>query len=95
VPRAIADRRAAKSLLEAGPGKIGDKLEEEAKELSRALVEESDDRVESEAADVLYHLLVGLRLRGIELRGVIEVMAARAGTSGHTEKARRSRGPAT
>ena len=43
----------------------------------------------NEAADVVYHLLVGLRLRGVTLRQVIEVLSKRAGTSGLTEKARR------
>ena len=92
----IADRSGAlsaksytKSLLDAGAGKIGDKLREEAAELSVALASESEERVANEAADVLYHLLVGLRFRGVPLRRVIEVLANRAGTSGHDEKASR------
>lgn len=75
-----------RSLLDSGASKIGEKLREEAEELSRALAGESVDRVASEAADVVYHLLVGLRLRGVELRRVIEVLAKRAGVSGHDEK---------
>jgi phosphoribosyl-ATP pyrophosphohydrolase/phosphoribosyl-AMP cyclohydrolase len=88
---ASAEKSYTKSLLEAGPAKIGEKVEEEAKELRQALIEASDDRVESEAADVLYHLLVGLQSRGIELRRVLGVLAARAGISGHAEKASRTR----
>lgn len=78
-----------RSLLDGGAAKIGDKLREEASELADALASESEDRVASEAADLVYHLLVGLRLRGVELRRVIEVLGGRAGISGHAEKASR------
>ena len=78
-----------KSLLDGGAAKIGEKLREESSELAVALASESEERVRNEAADVIYHLLVGLRLRGVTLRQVIEVLAERAGTSGLTEKARR------
>src|SRR5262245_6150353 len=54
-----------KSLLDAGMIKIGAKIEEEAGELARALQAETDQRVVSEAADVMYHLLVGLLARGV------------------------------
>jgi hypothetical protein len=37
---------------------------EEAEEVARAAREESDERVDEEAADVLYHLLVLLHSRG-------------------------------
>ncbi|HEX9298418.1 MAG TPA: phosphoribosyl-ATP diphosphatase, partial [Polyangiaceae bacterium] len=84
-----ADRSYTKSLLEAGVGHIGDKVREEADEFARALVGESAERVVSEAADVVYHLLVGLASRGASFRGVLEVLANRAGTSGHAEKAAR------
>jgi phosphoribosyl-ATP pyrophosphohydrolase/phosphoribosyl-AMP cyclohydrolase len=94
--RVLAERQASsaeqsytKSLLDAGPPKVAAKLVEEATELGRALGSESDERVASEAADLVYHLLVGLRLRGIGVRAVLATLAARAGTSGHTEKASR------
>lgn len=79
-----------KALLDAGAGKIGDKVEEEAGEFAHAIASESDERVVNEAADVLYHLLVGLRLRGVSVSDVLTTLAARAGVSGHEEKARRS-----
>ncbi|MBM4361741.1 MAG: bifunctional phosphoribosyl-AMP cyclohydrolase/phosphoribosyl-ATP diphosphatase HisIE [Deltaproteobacteria bacterium] len=84
-----AERSYTRHLLEGGAAKIGAKLVEEAGELGAALAGETDERVANEAADLLYHLLVGLRLRGVELRRVIEVLANRAGTSGHAEKASR------
>lgn len=76
-------------LLDGGAEKVNSKIIEESNELARAIAGESDERVASEAADVLYHVLVGLRLRGVELRQVIEVLAARSGQSGHEEKASR------
>jgi phosphoribosyl-ATP pyrophosphohydrolase/phosphoribosyl-AMP cyclohydrolase len=88
---ATATRSYTKSLLEAGASKIGDKLREESSELAAAIASESEERVASEAADVLYHVLVGLRFRGVSLRRVIEVLSERAGTSGHDEKASRAR----
>jgi phosphoribosyl-ATP pyrophosphohydrolase/phosphoribosyl-AMP cyclohydrolase len=83
---ASAEKSYTRTLLDAGALKIGDKLREEAAELARALEGETEDRVASEAADVVYHLLVGLKLRGVALRKVIEVLAVRAGTSGLDEK---------
>src|SRR5262245_26957978 len=74
-----ASKSYTKSLLEAGAARIGDKVREEAGEFAQALGSETDDRVASEAADVLYHLLVGLAHRGLSMRAVLEVLADRAG----------------
>jgi phosphoribosyl-AMP cyclohydrolase / phosphoribosyl-ATP pyrophosphohydrolase len=63
--------------LLADPAKIGEKVEEEAEELARAAREESDARVAEEAADVLYHLAVLLRSRGLSLADAEEVLRAR------------------
>lgn len=79
-----------KSLYDAGPAKIGAKVKEEAAELAQALEGESDERVASEAADVIYHVLVGLRARTVPLRHVLLELARRLGKSGHEEKASRS-----
>jgi phosphoribosyl-AMP cyclohydrolase / phosphoribosyl-ATP pyrophosphohydrolase len=78
-----------KSLYDAGAARIGAKIREEADELSLAVEAETDDRVVSEAADVLYHVLVGLRWRSIPVRRVLAELARRVGTSGHQEKAGR------
>ena len=78
-----------KSLYDGGGPVIGAKLREEADELARAVESEPDDRVVSEAADVLYHLMVALRWRAIGFRDVLAALDARMGTSGHEEKARR------
>jgi phosphoribosyl-ATP pyrophosphohydrolase/phosphoribosyl-AMP cyclohydrolase len=61
------------------PKLIGEKVEEEAEEVARAAREETDDRVDEEAADVLYHLSVLLRSRGRDLAHVQEVLDGRRG----------------
>jgi phosphoribosyl-ATP pyrophosphohydrolase/phosphoribosyl-AMP cyclohydrolase len=58
-------------------GLIGEKVLEEAEEVTRAAREESDERVAEEAADVLYHLSVLLRSRDVALADVFEVLDAR------------------
>lgn len=95
--REIESRRASdggksytKSLLDGGAEKIGGKLREEADELARAIAAESPERVASEAADVLYHLMVGLASRDVSIRAVLEELARRRGVSGHAEKRSRS-----
>jgi len=75
-----------KSLLDAGATKIDAKVREEAGELGDALIGESDDRVASEAGDVIYHLLVGLVLREVSLRDLFSELSRRFGQSGHHEK---------
>lgn len=79
-----------RSLFDGGAEKIGKKIVEEAGEVVAALKNESDERVLSEAADVFYHLLVGLRLRNLSFRAVLSVLASRFGVGGHVEKASRS-----
>ena len=92
--RKASDAKAsyAKSLYDAGPTKIGEKLIEEAGELARAVAGEDDDRVASEAADVLFHVMVALRSRGVAFAEVLRELDRRTGTSGHDEK--RARNPA-
>jgi phosphoribosyl-ATP pyrophosphohydrolase/phosphoribosyl-AMP cyclohydrolase len=59
------------------PPRIGAKVMEEAEEVARAAREESNDRVDEEAADVLYHLLVLLRSRGRSLVDAERVLDGR------------------
>ncbi len=60
------------------PALTGEKVREEAEEVTRAAREETDDRVDNEAADVLYHLLVLLHGRGRTLADVEAVLDARS-----------------
>jgi phosphoribosyl-ATP pyrophosphohydrolase/phosphoribosyl-AMP cyclohydrolase len=59
------------------PPRIGAKVREEAEEVARAAREEGDDRVDEEAADVLYHLTVLLHSRGRTLADAEEVLVGR------------------
>jgi phosphoribosyl-AMP cyclohydrolase / phosphoribosyl-ATP pyrophosphohydrolase len=79
-----------KQLLSAGTEKICAKVEEESGEFARALRAESVERVVSEAADVTYHMLVGLLARGATLRDLEAELARRFGVSGLDEKAGRT-----
>jgi phosphoribosyl-ATP pyrophosphohydrolase/phosphoribosyl-AMP cyclohydrolase len=83
--RTLADRASERpagsytvELLE-NPSRIGEKVMEEAEEVARAAREESDVRVDEEAADVIYHLLVLLRSRGRRLADPERVLDARRG----------------
>ena len=81
--RTIAARAAERpegsytAALLADPPRVGDKVREEAEEVARAAREESDERVAEEAADVLYHLAVLLRSRGLTLADAEEALLAR------------------
>jgi phosphoribosyl-AMP cyclohydrolase / phosphoribosyl-ATP pyrophosphohydrolase len=77
------------SLLAGGAAAIAAKLDEEAGELGAELDGGDPARVAHEAADVLYHLLVGLVHRGVEPGAVWRELERRFGRSGHAEKASR------
>lgn len=61
------------------PKLSGEKVEEEAEEVVRAVREESDERVAEEAADLLYHLSVLLASRELPLAAAMEVLNGRRG----------------
>ena len=84
-----AEKSYTKSLLDGGIPKINAKISEEAGELTAALAAESDERVLSEASDLLFHVLVGLRARGLDFRQVVASLASRTKQSGHDEKRNR------
>ena len=65
-------------LLEAGVGASARKVGEEAVELSVAALDESDERVIEEAADLVYHLYVLLAARGLDVAQVDDELARRA-----------------
>jgi phosphoribosyl-ATP pyrophosphohydrolase/phosphoribosyl-AMP cyclohydrolase len=82
--RVVAERAAAgdtgssyTARLLAEPALVGEKVREEAEEVARAAREEPDERVAEEAADVLYHLTVLLRSRGLSLADAAEVLNGR------------------
>ena len=76
-------------LLSKGPEKCAEKFGEEAIEAIVEAVRGDRDRLTSEAADVLYHLMVMLTARDIALEDVLAELDRRAGQSGIAEKASR------
>lgn len=66
-------------LLQAGTRRIAQKVGEEGVETALAGVAQDDDALLGEAADLLYHLLVLLRARGLGLAELAAVLEARAG----------------
>jgi phosphoribosyl-ATP pyrophosphohydrolase len=77
-------------LLAKGPEKCAEKFGEEAVEAIVEAVRGDRVRLTSEAADVLYHLLVMLTARDITLDDVLAELDRREGQSGIAEKASRS-----
>ena len=77
------------TLLEGGEPALAAKLREEATEL----IEAGDAAATAhEAADLLFHLLVTLGVRGVSVSQVCRVLEGRFGIGGHQEKASRTRG---
>ncbi len=64
-------------LAAGGPLKVAQKLGEEAVEVVVAAVAEDDTRLTEEAADLLYHLLVLLRVRGLSLADAVAELERR------------------
>ena len=81
--RTIAERRNADprasytAELLADLPRIGEKVREEAEEVTRAAAGESAERLAEEAADVLYHLSVLMASRGMSLADAYEVLNRR------------------
>jgi phosphoribosyl-ATP pyrophosphohydrolase/phosphoribosyl-AMP cyclohydrolase len=65
-------------LLNEGVGASAQKVGEEAVELVRAALAESDERVVEEAADLVYHLYVLLATRGLDIAAVENELEKRA-----------------
>ncbi|MDE2578667.1 MAG: imidazole glycerol phosphate synthase subunit HisF [Hyphomicrobiales bacterium] len=81
-----------RKLLEGGPARIAKKFGEESVEAVIAALGGSRDELIGESADVLYHLLVLLKARGVALNEVFSELARRTSQSGIEEKASRPKG---
>jgi len=79
------------SLLAAGFPKINAKLTQEAGELAEALPAGDKAHTAHEAADLLFHMLVGLEAAGVAPEAVFAELARRFGVSGIDEKASRKK----
>jgi phosphoribosyl-ATP pyrophosphohydrolase len=89
---ASATESYTRALIDKGVAHCAKKLGEEAFETAIAAVQEDKGRVVSETADLLYHLLVLLKARGVTLAEVEAELARRTAQSGHEEKAGRKNG---
>lgn len=87
---ASAEASYTRKLLDRGVEHCAKKLGEEAVEMALASVTEDRERVIGEAADLLFHFLVVLKARGIELGEVEAVLKKRTLQSGLAEKASRA-----
>ena len=76
-------------LVAAGQQKAAKKLGEEAVETVIAAIEGEKSALTSESADLLYHLMVVLKIGGVPLQDVMAELARRTGQSGLAEKASR------
>jgi phosphoribosyl-ATP pyrophosphohydrolase/phosphoribosyl-AMP cyclohydrolase len=80
IERRIAERPEGSytaRLFAQGPKRIAQKVGEEGLEVALAAVAEEDDKVLAEAADLLYHLLVLLKSRGLPLARVVAELESR------------------
>ncbi len=66
-------------LLESGVKRIAQKVGEEGVETALAAAAGGDDEVLNESADLIYHLMVLLRSRKLELGSLVEVLKVRHG----------------
>lgn len=76
-------------LAAAGQPRAAKKLGEEAVETVIAAIEGDRTALVSETADLLYHLMVVLRIGGVGLAEVMQELERRTGQSGIAEKAGR------
>lgn len=89
--KASPDESWTAKLLAAGPERCAKKLGEEAVEAVVAAVKGDRAELIAESADLLYHLLVVLKVRDVALQDVLSQLEARTATSGLAEKAARPR----
>ena len=94
--RIVATRAAASpeeswtaKLVAAGQAKAAKKLGEEAVETVIAAIEGEKAPLVSESADLHYHLMVVLKIGGVELQEVMAELERRTGQSGIAEKSSR------
>lgn len=83
---ADADSSYTARLFAAGRAKIAAKVGEEAAETVIAGVSESPERLTSESADLVYHLMVLWADAGVTPADVFDELERREGTSGIVEK---------
>jgi len=76
-------------LYSKGDKKIAQKVGEEAVEAAMAVAADDNEELIKEGADLLFHLMVLLKARGLGLEDITAELARREGLSGLEEKASR------
>lgn len=87
--KASPDESWTAKLVSAGAEKAAKKLGEEAVETVIAAIKNDRENLKAESADLLYHLLVVLKIANIPLQDVLNELDRRTGQSGLQEKASR------
>lgn len=87
--RRLPDESWTAKLVAAGQERAAKKLGEEAVEAVIAAIAKDRDGLKNEAADLLYHLLVVLKIADIPLADVFAELERRTGQTGLAEKAAR------
>jgi len=94
--RIVADRAKARpedswtaKLVSGGQPKAAKKLGEEAVETVIAAIKDDRDNLVYESADLLYHLMVVLKIADIPLKAVLDELQRRTAQTGLSEKASR------
>lgn len=77
-------------LVGKGMEKAAEKLGEEAVESVIAAIAQDETALRNEAADLLYHLLVVLHIKGVDVDDVMSELQSRTGQTGLEEKASRT-----
>lgn len=79
------------SLLAGGHDAIAAKIAEEQRELCDELPAGDESAIVHEAADLMFHMMVGLLSRDVSIDRVLDELSRRFGVGGHGEKATRSK----
>lgn len=88
---AAADQSYTRQLLDGGVERCAKKLGEEAVETVIAAMGSNREALKGEAADLIYHLLVVLECRAVQIGEVLEILRQRTQISGLAEKASRAK----
>lgn len=89
--QSTAEKSYVASLLAGGASKINSKIVEEAQEVCHAGLEEDRQHLIHELCDLMFHSFVLAAHKGVNLNDLRAEFQRRFGTSGHDEKAGRSK----
>ena len=90
--KATPDQAYTAQLVHKGQSHAAKKLGEEAVETVIAAISGDRKALKNEAADLVYHLLVVLRIGGVSVQDVLGELERRTAQSGLAEKAARPKG---